>query len=1616
MSLTRLLGYRVRLTKVLQKICHRGDQTLLHHGLPPRQGLYDPEFEKDSCGVGFVAQVNGTRSPSIVQQALSLLRNLEHRGAEGADCQSGDGAGILCQVPHQFFLSVTQPLGINLPPLGHYGVGMIFLPREDFERRSVRNIVKQTVKAQGLKFIGWRSVPVDGQIIGPLARASQPRIKQFFVSHPHGPGPLKDFERQLYLLRRKIEKQIEKAEFHPTQFQSAYIVSLSSQTIVYKGMLKPSQLESFFLDLQNPLFSSAMALVHSRFSTNTFPSWSLAQPFRTLCHNGEINTIRGNRRWMKAREDQFSASPLGSQLFETLPLVNAQESDSASLDKTLELLYQSGRDLAHSSLMLMPDPWEKRSDLSNSEFHFYRYHSMMMEPWDGPAAVCFSNGQQIGAKLDRNGLRPLRYIVTRDGRLILSSEAGALREASDASNQIVIKGRIGPGQILVVDTESKQILGDQQIRQQLSEKWPYDQWLENSALRLSDIPPASNGINSAESLPIDDLLHQQLAFGYTREEIQSVILPMAKEGKEVISSMGNDTPLAVFSDQPQLLFNYFRQLFAQVTNPPIDPIRESQVMSLTSWIGPLSPLLAAHPSEGPWRIESPSPVLTEVELENLIAWKNPRWQARRLSILYSANEKENVQQRNSLGQALKQLTRAVDQMLLEGASCIVLSDRQITANCLPIPSLLALSAVHQHLIRRHARSQVDIVIETGEARQVHHLACLLGYGASGIVPYLGYQTIRQELNSKSASAPEISKALSQYKKALETGLLKIFSKMGISTAESYKGGQIFEAIGISQKIIDSFFTGTISRIEGIGLTEIEQESRERHRQAFLSSSLSQQTLRLPVGSDIHYRPSGEQHSWKPKVIEDLQTAVRTTSKKAYQNFSAQLNEDSPTPRNLRNLFCFKFVPTPLPLEKVETAESIVKNFTTGAMSLGALSEEAHQTLAKAMNRLGAKSNSGEGGEDPIRYQGQKPDFDSLNSAIKQVASGRFGVTAAYLHSAKEIQIKMAQGAKPGEGGQLPGEKVDQTIARLRHSTPGVPLISPPPHHDIYSIEDLKQLIFDLRQLHPEAAISVKLVSQAGVGTVAAGVAKAHADKILISGDSGGTGAAPLSSIKYAGAPWEMGLSEAHQTLTLNGTRNRVRLETDGQLRTGRDVAIACLLGADEFGFSTAPLVTQGCLMMRKCHLNICPVGIATQDPVLRQRFKGSPEYLIRYFFYVAEELREIMAKMGFRTLKEMRGRMDRLDWNRNIDHPKIKTLNLSPLLHIAQPAHDFAKLAKSAHASSATSSSLRYHPLASIDPVLKSATQESYLGPRRQNRRKLDQRLIELTTQVLEHRQSIAIQLPIKNTDLSVGTRLSGHLLDKQGDSPLQEDSIRVHLNGSAGQSLGAFLISGVTLKVEGDTNDYAGKGLSGGKIIITPPLGSLFSPSQSIIVGNTTLYGATSGEFYAHGLAGDRFAVRNSGAHAVVEGVGEHGCEYMTGGVVVILGSVGRNFAAGMSGGQVYVWDHHQRLNENLNPEMVKVSKVDNSAEELTLRTMIEKHYLYTNSRRAFKILENWEENLTQFVVVKWEKADLLSSQSTTSLLSESTLPPSPFEYSLVAKTAVPGQLKIHAETPKEI
>ncbi|MBK9039543.1 MAG: glutamate synthase large subunit [Bdellovibrionales bacterium] len=1519
--------------------------------MPKQQGLYDPSLEKGSCGVGFIAQINGQKSSAIVHQALELLKNLEHRGAEGADEKSGDGAGILCQIPHDFLVSVTHGIGIHLPAPGHYGVGMMFLPRDDFERRTVRNIVKQAVAEAGFNFLGWRSVPVDGETIGPLARSFQPRIRQFFVTHPHGPGPSETFERQLYLIRRRIEKMVEEACLHPSQ--SAYVLSLSANTLIYKGMLKPSQLDQFFLDLKSPLFCSSLALVHSRFSTNTFPSWSLAQPFRHLCHNGEINTLKGNRKWMRAREGRFTSSLLGESHAQTLPLLHPSESDSASLDRTLELLYQNGRSLAHAGLMLIPDPWENRQQLSPQEYDFYRHHSMLMEPWDGPAAVCFTNGRQIGAKLDRNGLRPLRYFRTKDGRVILSSEAGAVREDED---QISYKGRVAPGQILIVDTDKQKIFNDREIRTELAQMAPYGDWLKRSAVRLKEITtfdhkpgkatnrPAKHDTEDESQFEVDEFTRLQAAFGYTREEIESVILPMTRDGKEVVSSMGNDTPLAILSEQPQLLFNYFRQSFAQVTNPPIDPIRENQVMSLLSWIGPLPSLL----SEGVAtriRVKCPSPLLSQDELESLLRWEHSDWKVHRLSLLYKAQDKE------SLTHALDDLIQKVDKMVADGVTCLVLSDRGLDAQHLPIPSLLAVSAVHQHLIRQKARSQIDLLIESAEPRTVHHVACLLGYGASGIVPYLVYETLRRELQLDSDSR-DWHQALGRYRHAIDTGLLKIFSRMGISTAQSYKGAQIFEILGISRRVVDIHFSGSLSRLDGLGLREIQEESKRRHDLAYGARFNS-----IPAGNDIHYRPKGEQHSWRPEVIENLQVAVRTDSKTAFRKYSELLNEESKQPTNLRNLLRLRFVPTPLSLSKVESASSIVKCFTTGAMSLGALSEEVHQTLAKTMNRLGAKSNSGEGGEDPLRYQ-SSGQTENLNSAIKQVASGRFGVTAAYLRSAQEIQIKMAQGAKPGEGGQLPGDKVDRTIARLRHATPGVPLISPPPHHDIYSIEDLKQLIFDLRNLNPKAAISVKLVSQAGVGTVAAGVAKAYADKILISGDTGGTGAAPLSSIKHVGAPWEMGLAETHQTLVLNGMRDKVRLESDGQMRTGRDIAIACILGADEFGFSTAPLITQGCLMMRKCHLNTCPVGIATQDPILRERFKGSSEYLIRYFFFVAEEVRQIMAKMGFRSLKEMRGRVDRLDWDQNHQNWKIKTLDLSALLHRSQTVHSFPKRTNSRVA----------HP----DKVL-------------------DRELISLTEKSLEQNEPISIRMNIKNTNLCIGTLLSGHLVEKYGASGLSADSICLLLKGSAGQSLGAFLIPGVSIQIEGEANDYAGKGLCGGKIAIFPPANSPLLPSESIIVGNTSLYGATSGEFYAYGLAGERFAVRNSGATAVIEGVGDHGCEYMTGGTVVILGPVGRNFAAGVSGGQIFVWDQSKTLLDNINPEMVTALPLHNDKQEQILRQMIEKHYSFTNSRRALEILENWEINLPLFFAVTWRGETMPQKKysSTTPKLDISKQPP---------------------------
>lgn len=1510
-------------------------------GFPKNQGLYDSRFEKDSCGIGMVAHLKGLKSHSIVTDALEVLVCQHHRGAQGCDPNTGDGAGILVQIPHDFFSEVLNRDGITLPQAAKYGVGMVFLPPSHDSQRECQLIFESFIRSEGAILLAWREVPVDHLILGPSARSTEPRIFQVFISSTDTDQC--KLERRLYLIRKQVERAVLQSSLADrVQF---YIPSLSSRTIVYKGLLLPRQLGMFYLDLQDPLFTSALAIVHSRFSTNTFPTWSLAHPYRYLCHNGEINTVKGNVNWMRARQGDL----IGTDLNKIYPIIGEEQSDSACLDNAVEFLVQNGRSLAHSMMMLIPEPWSNELAMDEDLRGFYEYHSALMEPWDGPAAICFTDGTVVGTISDRNGLRPCRYLVTTDDRIVLASEAGVL---PTDSTLILKKGRLGPGQLLLVDTASGRVTKNTDAKNEICKQKPYANWAKQARISLDEIPIPPTPLEIERALTLRQL--QNLS-GLASEEFKKILVPMAILGEEPTSSMGNDTPLAVLSSRPQLLFNYFRQMFAQVTNPPIDPIRERLVMSLEVRLGPKHSLLSEEGAQAK-NIILDSPLLSNADLARIRIYSNPEFKIKTLSAIFEARTSGNALRDRRKGglnliRGLVNLCRAAKTAIQAGSKILVLSDREIDSNWAPIPSLLAVSTLHQYLIRQSLRTQVSLTLETSEPWSTHHFACLIGYGAEAVNPYTALESIKG-LDPKATET--------HYLQAINKGLLKIFSKMGISTVQSYCGAQIFEIVGLNRKLVEKHFTGTTSRIEGMGLRELADESLQRHQSA---TSLSTIGMSPEIHGTIHYRGQGELHYWNPATITKLQQATRLNDAKTFKEFSTLANSENHG-TTLRGLLDFNLSSNPVPLEEVEPAQAIVKRFTTGAMSFGALGKEAHETLGIAMNRIGAKSNSGEGGEDGKRFV-TLADGDSASSAIKQVASARFGVTTHYLVNAKELQIKMAQGAKPGEGGQLPGDKVDKTIARLRYSTPGVQLISPPPHHDIYSIEDLAQLIFDLKNVNDQADISVKLVAEAGVGTIAAGVAKAHADKILISGDSGGTGASPLSSIKHAGSPWELGLAETHQTLVLNGLRSRVRLETDGQLKTGRDVVIAAILGAEEFGFSTAPLIVEGCIMMRKCHLNTCPVGVATQDPQLRSKFTGRPEHVINYFFFVAEEVRSLMAALGVRTMNELIGSVELLHPN-GAAGPKARKVDVSGLLY---------KPIKSAFQVIEARKTSTYMP-----ELIQGSTSQTPTGTHLDLTQILDQKLLELCEPALMEGKSIIADLKIQNTDRTTGAMLSGQISRRFGAIGLPEDSINIRFQGSAGQSFGAFLCSGVTLQVEGESNDYLGKGLSGGKIIVYPPTGSIFKAEDTVLVGNTSLFGATSGSAYLSGQAGERFAVRNSGAHAVVEGVGDHACEYMTGGIIVILGPIGKNFGAGMSGGMAFIYDEKATFAQNCKQKSLDIDSVCSIPEQLLLRQFVENHFKYTKSPKARELLENWDITLTQFLKVipfEYKKALAASTPS---------------------------------------
>ncbi|MBF0124117.1 MAG: glutamate synthase large subunit [Magnetococcales bacterium] len=1491
-------------------------------GLPKQQGLYDPRWEHDACGIGFVAHIKGEKSHSILQMALKVLENLTHRGAVGADPLTGDGAGILIQMPDQFLRSECRALRIQLPPLGDYGVAMLFLPKDYSMQTSCMRLLEQIVAEEGQLFLGWRDVPVNRAArIGFVAKASEPVVRQAFIGVRNRPTATRNtddnwFERKLYVIRRRMENAV--TGYETEELRSFHIASFSTRTLVYKGMFLADQVPAYYPDLSDPAMVTALAMVHQRYSTNTFPTWDLAHPFRMICHNGEINTLRGNLNWMRARQASLSSSLFGDDLRKLFPVLPEGFSDSASFDRALEFLVLCGRTLPQAMMMLIPEAWENHRAMDEDRKAFYHYNALMMEPWDGPAAMTFTDGRVIGATLDRNGLRPARYQITRGDLCVMASEAGTWMFPPD---EVVYNGRLQPGRMFLIDLEQGRIIDDQEIKQQVSSLRPYRQWLQDGLVMLDQLDGAEPV--TAEQTPI---ITQQRTFGYTEEDLSVLLTPMAQQGEEPIGSMGNDAALPVLSDQPSLLFSYFKQLFAQVTNPPIDPIREELVMSLFNAIGPVHNLLeetAGHAR----RIFLAQPILNDHELAKIAAVDLPGLRAERFSLLFPVRDGHRA-----LEQALRNLLDATASAVSDRrCTLIILSDRGATADQAALPILLAASAVHHHLIRSGLRSLASIIAETGEAREVAHCALLIGYGVSAINPWLAMASLADMANDGLIGENiTAAKAQANYVKAIGKGLMKIFSKMGISTLRSYCGAQIFEAIGLNKQVVERYFTGTVSRIDGIGLETIAEEVLRRHRQAYADNVVYLNTLH--VGGDYKFRHGGERHLWTADSIAKLQLAARTKSFASYKEFSRLINDQERALCTLRGLFRLKRSRVPVPLDEVEAAAEIVKRFVTGAMSFGSISKEAHETLAIAMNRVGGKSNTGEGGEDPQRYQ-PHPNGDLARSAVKQVASARFGVSSHYLVNADEIQIKIAQGAKPGEGGQLPGYKVNQVIARTRNTTPGVTLISPPPHHDIYSIEDLAQLIFDLKNVNPRARISVKLVSAVGVGTIAAGVAKGHADMILISGGDGGTGASPLSSIKHVGAPWELGLAETQQTLVLNDLRGRVRLQADGQMRTGRDVVIAALLGAEEFGFATAPLVVEGCIMMRKCHLGTCPVGIATQDPSLRKKFTGKPQHVVNYLFFVANEVREWMSYMGFRTMDEMIGRVDCLEVKPAVDHWKARGLDFSAILH---------------------------------KPDVPSNVATRYVQPQQHDIADvLDHKLLDLAERAFKNRESIEIRLPIHNTDRTVGAMLGGEISKRFGVAGLPADTIQCYFKGVAGQSFGAFNVHGVSLYLEGAANDYVGKGMSGGRIVIRPHSRSQFKSEENILIGNTVLYGATGGEAYFRGIAGERFAVRNSGTLAVVEGVGDHGCEYMTGGTIVILGATGRNFAAGMSGGIAFVLDGAGDFTALCNTAMVGLEPVTEAEDDHILRQLLHNHYTYTGSTIAQQLLHDWESALRRFIKV---------------------------------------------------
>ncbi|HEX7653013.1 MAG TPA: glutamate synthase large subunit [Verrucomicrobiae bacterium] len=1484
---------------------------------PGKQGLYDPQFEHDACGLGFVVNMKGKKSHQLVSDALQILVNLDHRGACGCEANTGDGAGILIQVPYDFFASEAKRLGFTLPAAGQYGVGQMFLPKDPAQREAVKAEIAAIIKAEGQTLLGWRDVPVDNSSLGKTAVSAEPFMAQVFVGRNPSIKDEMAFERKLYLIRKQAEQRIR----YSKKFAGGeifYVSSLSARTITYKGMLMSEQVEKYYADLRNPAVTTAMALVHSRFSTNTFPSWDRAHPNRFIAHNGEINTLRGNVNWMRAAQANFKSDVFGDEIKKLVPVINTDGSDSAQFDNVVELLVMAGRELPHTMMMMIPEPWENHESMDPERRAFYEFHSCLIEPWDGPASMAFTDGVRIGACLDRNGLRPSRYYVTKDDVVIMASEAGVLKVDPE---RVLVKGRLQPGRMFLVDTEQGRIIADEELKKKYASAHPYQKWLDQHHLLLEQLPVASERTEPSHR----KILQSQQAFGYTFEDLRFIVGPMAKDGQQPLGSMGTDTPLAVLSEKPQLLYNYFKQLFAQVTNPPIDPIREEIVTATHTMVGSRGGLLKPGP-ESCAMIRLEEPILTNEELDKLRFINKPGFKTETLSILFPVAEGAK-----GLEAALDKLFKAADEAIKQGVNILILSDRGISQEMAPIPALLATAGLHHHLIRAGSRSKTGLVLESGEPREVHHFALLIGYGCSAINPYLAYETIDDLIKEGLLPGLDHKTGVKKFIKAAIKGVVKTMAKMGISTVQSYRGAQIFEAVGLNSAVVEKYFTWTPTRIQGIGLEVIAQEALARHTRAFPPAPVNPE---LDPGGQYQWRDNGEQHLFNPQTIHKLQTACRLNSEKIYREYADLINDRSKSLCTLRGLLDFNFAPNAIPLDEVESVDSIVKRFKTGAMSYGSISKEAHETLAIAMNRLGGKSNTGEGGEDPERFSWTNEKGDSKNSAIKQVASGRFGVTSNYLVNAREIQIKMAQGAKPGEGGELPGKKVYPWVAKTRGTTAGVGLISPPPHHDIYSIEDLAELIHDLKNANRRARVSVKLVAEVGVGTVAAGVAKAHADVILISGHDGGTGASPLSSIKHAGGPWELGLAEAHQTLVLNNLRSRVYVETDGQLKTGRDVAIAALLGAEEFGFATAPLVVMGCIMMRVCHLNTCPVGVATQDPRLRKRFTGDPDHVVNFMRFIAQELREIMAKLGFRKLEEMVGRTDKLIPWKAIEHWKAHGLDLTPILHQPQVGAEVGR----------SRSMDQDHGLEKSLDVTK---------------------LLELCQPAIERGEKVQAELDIININRVVGTIVGSEITRKYGAAGLPEDTVKLKFHGSAGQSFGAFVPNGMTQELEGDANDYFGKGLSGGKLIVYPPKGSTFVAEDNIIIGNVALYGATAGEIYVRGMAGERFAVRNSGVNAVVEAIGDHGCEYMTGGKVVVLGKTGRNFGAGMSGGIAYILDEAGNFADHCNTELVALEKLSDANEIEELWKLIQRHQTYTQSDKAAKVLADWQNYIPKFVKV---------------------------------------------------